>query len=91
MPGQGLYDRRQAELVAAGCDGFVEGRSMVVLRGTTGGRPSLPSGRWLRMLLDCYCEDMGSERGVEWSCANSQSLTEPLHRGDRDAVPDHSR
>ena len=56
-----------------------------------GGRPSLPSGRWLRMLLDCYCENMGSERGVEWSCANSQSLTEPLHRGDRDAVPDHSR
>ena len=54
------------------------------------GRPSLPPGRYFRMLLVGYFEGIDSERGLEWRCADSLSLREFLRLGEREPVPDHS-
>jgi Transposase domain (DUF772) len=45
------------------------------------GRPSLPPGRYFRMLLIGYLEGIDSERGLEWRCADSLSLREFLCLG----------
>src|SRR4051794_17759739 len=49
-PGHVFYDRLQAELVTAGFDGFVEGLCAAHYAARRG-RPSLPPGRYFRMLL----------------------------------------
>jgi transposase len=88
-PGHVFYDRLQSELVAAGFDGFVEGLCAPHYAAHRG-RPSLPPGRYFRMLLVGYFEGIDSERGLEWRCADSLSLREFLRLGERDPVPDHS-
>jgi transposase len=88
-PGHVFYDRLQAELVAAGFDGFVEGLCAAHYAARRG-RPSLPPGRYFRMLLVGYFEGIDSERGLEWRCADSLSLREFLRLGERERVPDHS-
>jgi len=88
-PGHVFYDRLQAELVTAGFDGFVEGLCAAHYAARRG-RPSLPPGRYFRMLLVGYFEGIDSERGLEWRCADSLSLREFLRLGDRESVPDHS-
>jgi transposase len=54
------------------------------------GRPSLPLGRYFRMLLVGYFEGIDSERGLEWRCADSLSLREFLRLGEREPVPGYS-
>src|SRR5215212_9753311 len=88
-PGHVFYDRLQAELIGAGFDGFVEGHCAPYYAARQG-RPSLPPGRYFRMLLVGYFEGIDSERGLEWRCADSLSLREFLRLGERDPVPDHS-
>ena len=88
-PGHAFYDRLQAELVAGGFDGFVEGLCAAHYAERRG-RPSLPPGRYFRMLLVGYFEGIDSERGLEWRCADSLSLREFLCLGERERVPDHS-
>jgi transposase len=88
-PGHVFYDRLQAELVGAGFDAFVEGQCAPYYAAGRG-RPSLPPGRYFRMLLVGYFEGIDSERGLEWRCADSLSLREFLRLGDREPVPDHS-
>jgi transposase len=88
-PGHVFYDRLQAELAGAGFDAFVEGRCAPYYAAGRG-RPSLPPGRYFRMLLVGYFEGIDSERGLEWRCADSLSLREFLRLGDREPVPDHS-
>ena len=88
-PGHVFYDRLQAELITAGFDGFVEGECARYYAAKTG-RPSLPPGRYFRMLLVGYFEGIDSERGLEWRCADSLSLGEFLRLGEREPVPDHS-
>src|ERR1700709_2168819 len=88
-PDHAFYDRLQAELIKAGFDGFVEGLC-APLYAARRGRPSLPPGRYFRMLLVGYFEGIDSERGLEWRCADSLSLREFLRLGDRAPVPDHS-
>jgi transposase len=88
-PGHVFYDRLQAELVGAGFDAFVEGQC-VAYYAAHRGRPSLPPGRYFRVLLVGYFEGIDSERGLEWRCADSLSLREFLRLGERDPVPDHS-
>ncbi len=88
-PGHVFYDRLQAELVGAGFDAFVEGQC-VAHYAARRGRPSLPPGRYFRMLLVVYFEGIDSERGLEWRCADSLSLREFLRLGEREPVPDHS-
>src|ERR671917_2273724 len=81
-PGHVFYDRLQAELVAAGFDGFVEDRCAPYYAARRG-RPSLPPGRHFRMLLVGYFEGIDSERGLEWRCAHSPSLRGFLRLGER--------
>src|SRR4051794_10352775 len=88
-PGHVFDDQLQAELVTAGFDGFVEGQCAPYYAAGRG-RPSLPPGRYCRMLLVGYFEGIDSERGLEWRCADSLSLREFLRLGEREAVPDHS-
>jgi transposase len=88
-PGHAFYDRLQAELTKAGFDGFVEDLC-APLYAARRGRPSVPPGRYFRMLLVGYFEGIDSERGLEWRCADSLSLREFLRLGDREPVPDHS-
>jgi transposase len=85
----GRLGERQAVLIASEFDGFVEGkcRSLYAPRR---GRPSLPPGRYFRMLLVGYFEGIDSERGLEWRCADSLSLREFLRLNEREPVPDHS-
>src|SRR3984893_17002178 len=88
-PGHVFYDKLQALLIAAGFDAFVEtqcGAAYAPVRG----RPSLPPGRYFRMLLIGYFEGIDSERGLEWRCEDSLSLRDFLRLGERERVPDHS-
>ena len=83
-PGHAFYDRLQAELLSAGFDGFVEGQCAPRYAARQG-RPSLPPGRYFRMLLVGYFEGIDSERGLEWRCADSLSLREFLRLGTTEA------
>ena len=89
LAGHVFYDRLQAELITAGFDGFAEGECARYYAAKRG-RPSLPPGRYFRMLLVGYFEGIDSERGLEWRCADSLSLREFLRLGEREPVPDHS-
>jgi len=88
-PGHAFYDKLQTVLIAADFDRFVEGQSASQYAPRRG-RPSLPPGRYFRMLLVGYFEGIDSERGLEWRCADSLSLREFLRLGERERVPDHS-
>jgi transposase len=88
-PGHVFYDRLNAVLDAAGFDREVEdlGAPHYAL-GV--GRPSIPPGRYFRMLFVGYFEGLDSERGIAWRCADSLSLRQFLKLGPGEAVPDHS-
>ena len=88
-PGHAFYDRLRAILVEAGFDGFAES-ACAPYYASRQGRPSLPPGRCFRMHLAGYFEGIGSERGLEWRCADSLSLREFLRLGSSEPVPDHS-
>jgi len=88
-PGHAFYDKLQTVLIAAAFDRFVE-RLCASMYAPRRGRPSLPPGRYFRMLLVGYFEGIDSERGLEWRCADSLSLREFLRLGERESVPDHS-
>ena len=64
-PGHAFYDKLQEVLIAAGFDRFVETQCAVEYAPRLG-RPSLPPGRYFRMLLIGYFEGIDSERGLEW-------------------------
>ena len=54
------------------------------------GRPSIPPGRYFRMLLVGYFEGIDSERGLAWRCQDSLSLKTFLGLGPAESVPDHN-
>src|SRR5690348_3306001 len=88
-PGHAFYDRLQEVLVGAGFDRFAEAECKPYYASGRG-RPSIPPGRYFRMHLVGYFEGIGSERGLEWRCADSLSLREFLRLGTTEPVPDHS-
>ena len=88
-PGHAFYDKLQTVLIASDFDRFVE-MQCASEYAPRHGRPSLPPGRYFRMLLVGYFEGIDSERGLEWRCADSLSLREFLRLGERERVPDHS-
>src|ERR1043165_1337684 len=88
-PGHAFYDKLQSVLIASDFDRFVEIQCALEYAPRQS-RPSLPPGRYFRMLLVGYFEGIDSERGLEWRCADSLSLREFLRLGEREAVPDHS-
>ena len=54
------------------------------------GRPSIPPGRYFRMLFVGQFEGLESEREIAWRCAGSLSLHRFLRLSDGETVPDHS-
>jgi transposase len=88
-PGHVFYDRLNAVLDEAGFDCEVE--ALCAPHYAVGaGRPSVPPGRYFRMLFVGYFEGLDSERGIAWRCADSLSLRQFLKLGTSAAVPDHS-
>ncbi len=88
-PGHAFYDRLNAVLRAAGFDRFAEDLCAPFYAAVMG-RPSMPPGRYFRMLLIGYFEGIDSERGIAWRCADSLSLRSFLGLGLTEAAPDHS-
>jgi hypothetical protein len=86
-PGHAFYDKLQKLLAEADFDAFVEAtcQPYYALRM---GAPSLPPGRYFRMLLIGYFAGIDSERGIVWRCSDSLSLREVLRLSSRDKVPD---
>ena len=60
-----FYARLNAILDEAGFDRFAE-EQCPLFYASTMGRPSLPPGRYFRLLLVGYFEGLDSERGIAW-------------------------
>jgi transposase len=54
------------------------------------GRPSIPPGRYYRMLFVGYFEGIASQRGIAWRCSDSLSLRDFLRLALHESSPDHS-
>ena len=88
-PGHEFYDHLQRILHSAHFDAYVQDLCAPFYAKTMG-RPSIPPGRYFRMLLVGYFEGLDSERGICWRCADSLSLREFIQLDTTQAVPDHS-
>ena len=87
--GHPFYELLNRVLDEAGFDAFVEEQcAMFYADGV--GRPSLPPGRYCRMLLLGYFEGLDSERAIAWRAADSLSLRQFLDVALHEAPPDHS-
>jgi transposase len=87
--GHAFYDRLQRVLRHGSFDAFAEDLCAPFYAETMG-RPSIPPGRYFRMLLIGYFEGLDSERGICWRCADSLSLRKFLQLDTTQSVPDHS-
>src|SRR6266851_5565168 len=88
-PGHPFYQRLNRILDGQGFDAFVE--SLCRRFYAPGiGRPSLPPGRYFRLLLLGYFEGLGSERGMAWRAADSLAIRNFLGLAVDEAAPDHS-
>ena len=87
-PGHPFYERINAVLAEARFDDFVEKRCARFYN--EGGRPSIPPGVYVRMLLVGFFEGLDSERGIAWRCADSLSLRTFLGYSVSEGTPDHS-
>jgi transposase len=88
-PGHPFYTRLNAILDAAGFDRFVEAQCQAFYAPVRG-RPSLPPGRYFRLLLLGYFEGLDSERGMAWRAADSLAVRSFVGLGLDTAAPDHS-
>jgi transposase len=88
-PGHPFYVKLNAILDEAGFDRFaeVEGQQFYA---PVMGRPSLPPGRYFRLLLVGYFEGLDSERGIAWRAADSLAVRQFVGLGLDAAAPDHS-
>lgn len=87
--GHAFYDHLQRILLKGQFDSFAE-KLCEPYYAKGKGRPSVPPGRYFRMLFVGYFEGIDSERGICWRCADSLSLREFLRLDIKQAVPDHS-
>ena len=87
--GHPFYERLNRVLDEAGFDAFVEAQCARFYADGVG-RPSLPPGRYFRMLLVGYFEGLDSERAIPWRAADSLSLRQFLDVPLDAASPDHS-
>ena len=87
--GQPFYERLNRLLDESGFDAFVEEQCAKFYADGVG-RPSLPPGRYFRMLLLGYFEGLESERAMAWRAADSLSLRQFLDLALQEAPPDHS-
>src|SRR5271168_4390773 len=89
--GHPFYRKLNELLAEGGFDRWIEGRCQrYYATEEKRGQPSIPPGVYFRMLLVGYFEDIDSQRGIAWRCADSLSLRQflgvPLH----ESTPDHS-
>jgi transposase len=87
--GHPFYQRLNGLLEAGGFDRFAE-RVSERFYADGIGRPSLPPGRYFRLLLLGYFEGLHSERGIAWRAADSLAIRSFLGLGLGEAGPDHS-
>ena len=88
-PGHPFYARLNAILDEAGFDRFAEEQCRQFYAPVMG-RPSLPPGRYFRLLLLGYFEGLDSERGIAWRAADSLAVRRFVGLGLDAAAPDHS-
>src|SRR5512132_4065733 len=88
-PSHPFYARLNAILDEAGFDRFAEEQCQEFYASTMG-RPSLPPGRYFRLLLVGYFEGLDSERGIAWRAADSLGVRHFVGLGLDTAAPDHS-
>jgi transposase len=88
-PGHPFYSRLSTILNAAGFDRFAEEQCQRFYAPVMG-RPSLPPGRYFRLLLVGYFEGLDSERGIAWRAADSLAVRTFVGLGLETAAPDHS-
>lgn len=89
--GHPFYRALNRLLAEAGFDQWVEARcASYYEQEETRGRPSIPPGVYVRMLLVGYFEGIASQRGIAWRCADSLALREFLGIPLNEATPDHS-
>ena len=84
-----FYQRLNQLLEESRFDEFVEGRCRRFYTEKRG-RPSLPPGMYLRLLLIGYFEGIDAERGIAWRANDSLALRRFLRVGLDEAPPDHS-
>ena len=87
--GHPFYERLNRLLDEARFDAFVEEQCAKFYADGVG-RPSLPPGRYFRMLLLGYFEGLESERAMAWRAADSLSLRQFLDVALHEGPPDHS-
>ena len=88
-PGHPFSAKLNGLLDAAGFDRFAEAECQQFYARVMG-RPSLPPGRYFRLLLVGYFEGLDSERGIAWRAADSLAVRAFVGLGLDTAVPDHS-
>jgi len=88
-PGHPFYARLNQILEAADFDRFAEAQCARFYAPVMG-RPSLPPGRYFRLLLIGYFEGLDSERGIAWRAADSLAVRNFLGLGVDERSPDHS-
>src|SRR5215475_163408 len=88
-PGHPFYAKLNAILDEAGFDRFAEAECQQFYAPVMG-RPSLPPGRYFRLLLVGYFEGLDSERGIAWRAADSLAVRSFVGLGLDAAAPDHS-
>src|ERR671910_1392208 len=84
-----FYDRCNEVLAEAEFDEAVEMLCQPYYKDGVG-RPSIPPGRYFRMLFVGQFEGLESEREIAWRCADSLSLHRFLRLAEGETVPDHS-
>ena len=84
-----FYDRCNEVLAEAEFDEAVEMLCQPYYQDGVG-RPSIPPGRYFRMLFVGQFEGLESEREIAWRCADSLSLHRFLRLADGETVPDES-
>ena len=88
-PGHPFYARLNAILDGAGFDRFAEEECQQFYAPVMG-RPSVPPGRYFRLLLVGYFEGLDSERGIAWRAADSLAVRSFVGLGLDTPAPDHS-
>ncbi len=88
-PGHPFYARLNTILDHAGFDRFAEAECQQFYAPVMG-RPSLPPGRYFRLLLVGYFEGLDSERGIAWRAADSLAVRSFVGLGLDTTAPDHS-
>ena len=88
-PGHPFYTKLNGILDDAGFDRFAEEQCQQFYAPVMG-RPSLPPGRYFRLLLVGYFEGLDSERGIAWRAADSLAVRRFVGLGLDTAAPDHS-